>query len=1015
MGNTQSQSALEHHHKLVKSRTTANVPRVDSQSSLAPRHLSPSERQQIKSQLLSPLETEFECSSEEHPGLGELAASVKRRNSLRTNSMSCFGSVRNPSSRLKSLPSSKVSLVGSHDVDWETAMKMLEDVKRTASPEDLAALQQALQSCQPSPSPGPTATDQNISCRSSILNRSTSSLFRRRSLMAAPGLATRDTTTEKNRRTWSSWRTPQMDPEEEAKWRVDKVGVSPLSKLTARDVAEEKERSSTPRAQTPGEMEYSHLGSLRLGSLRIANGPPSPAASTRFDQQNQPSDISREEDYFTPTEPSDTLMMKPSKRQGHTRSKSAATPTSPPLYRKLRLSTAARRAKTVSRVDSPVKIEPLANEEPSAPQMHDNLEPEPIRRLRVMNKSADTLATISTMAREYQAEPSQQDEAQKHASFREEAFQILHGTIFGEPLSTVDSAQHETPPPVIAQPQENDQKAPAEASMSRLEPKKRKADRKRPPPKQADSGYASEGSSMTMQAKALREGSSSLTTHPSNAADGFSCESSTTGKEACTVEQTLCDPASQKPLHSSPAVENMQRQDSLKTSPVESRPASLHTQRHAEYASLSPASPVARAVSYHAPEISSPQTPVSIVSRFSIDSKNSLSKRLQKRQSSYQELPLVQTCEPILERTIPSIPDEVKRQFVRRMSETPGMECLMQTYPSRDRVVDNESKAESVVAVPAKFPSPPKGPEHRSRHHTRSSTERPPTPSPSGLRRSLSLFLSKSKSRKEHEKEVARERVNMPAVINLGTIAGSLGQSPYDAAMSPAPKRTNTAPKHPHQVGNAMPRTRSMVSMDAQTAAEFARTRSKNRASLHPEMPQRPKSHHDYNIDAGEGSIQRRRSRSSYGGDIPPVPTLQRRPSTASAAAPEVSVNSPVLNQAKSGSKVRARSTGRGRVVSEMVTKYDRYGQSRPSKEEWEAYAKLQSQRRKSAEQQVRRGQRLYTMDSGSQPVSDQTCSYAGYGAPTRQLHSYVNRRSTHYSEHHGVDLFNVPVSFQRA
>lgn len=150
MGNAQS-ATHQHPNRLSKPKTNTNspslAPKADSPISVSSRYanLSARERHQIKTQLLSPVETEFR-QTEAWDGddeLGELASNVQRRLSLlsRSNSLSCFGSGRSSATKLASLPGSKVSIVSnSQAVDLETAIKILQEVKRNASPEDLVAL-----------------------------------------------------------------------------------------------------------------------------------------------------------------------------------------------------------------------------------------------------------------------------------------------------------------------------------------------------------------------------------------------------------------------------------------------------------------------------------------------------------------------------------------------------------------------------------------------------------------------------------------------------------------------------------------------------------------------------------------------------------------------------------------------------------------------------------------------------------------------------------------------------------
>jgi hypothetical protein len=154
MGNAQSASGIHHppHNRLSKPKTNTNSPPlaprvVDSPSSLSSRyaHLSAKDRQQVRSQLLSPVANEFRHASTPNgdEDVPELAVSLQRPMSgdSRTNSLSCFGSTRGSATKLNSLAGSKVSLVSlGQAVDLETAIKIVQEVKKNASPEDLAAL-----------------------------------------------------------------------------------------------------------------------------------------------------------------------------------------------------------------------------------------------------------------------------------------------------------------------------------------------------------------------------------------------------------------------------------------------------------------------------------------------------------------------------------------------------------------------------------------------------------------------------------------------------------------------------------------------------------------------------------------------------------------------------------------------------------------------------------------------------------------------------------------------------------
>ncbi|KAJ4301212.1 hypothetical protein N0V90_003303 [Kalmusia sp. IMI 367209] len=936
MGNAQSSG--HPHNRLVKPKTNTNSPslapnngpNVDSPVSLSSRyaHLSMRDRQQIKSQLLSPIETDFGYreSWDGEENLGEIAANVQRRLSTRSNSLSCFGSKANSTTRLSSLPASKVSLVqSSQPVDLEAAISILQEVQKNASPDDVAAIREQ----------EPEifilcdllirdVTEPGLSHRTSTLNRSTSSLTRRRSLAITPGVATRNSPIESNRRTWNSWRTPQLDSQEEAKWRHhDMVGSSPLTRIAALDLAEEGRESPTPRAQTPADMEISHLGSLKLGTLRIANGEPSPAASTKLNWYAA-NTATQDEDYFAAPESLDSpIMMKPTRKRRHVRSKSALQPPTPPLYRNLRVPDEARKAKTTSRYAASSQVGSL--QQTHHAQSHfEEIESEPVRRLRVMNKSQDTLATTldsqpDISSNDY-SECAQPISVQAHdegfasddgTSFRNEAIRIFDGTIFSEPV--VESSSPEA------------QCTPSVNGLASLQ-KHQKAE-KRPPPKKADSGYSSAGSFRAKQGETWKSGTTqTIDKKPSTVADLRQSESGSDKDDSTslyTFEQMLRASTPQASLPPSPADEH-----------VNTHPIHLYSAQEGNKSTLVLATSAltnqqidGSSLGLQAPK--TPRTPASVISQFSIDSKNSTHKRLQKKKPSFQELPVVQSCDPIPEGSIPSIPIDVRSQFIRRLSETPGMEYLVHTYPAKNHANDEEIEKELPPLEPLKFPSPPATPEPRGRHHKRAATERPSSPRRS-LRRSLSLFRRKSKFEKE---EIHPPLPDQHTVLDLGTTAASLGRSPYDVALAAAHQKRMSSPTHPHQLGDAMLRAKSMVNMDSRTAAKLARFRSKDRALLRPEMPQRPKSYYSDREAKADADIYRRHSFYGHASSmtttvsVPTVPAMPTTPSVGDVGAASHAIDQYSSTKTNTGQSPRAPTTGRGRVVTPLIEKFDNYAQ----------------------------------------------------------------------------------------
>ena len=134
--------------------------------------------------------------------------------------------------------------------------------------------------------------------------------------------------------------------------------------------------------------------------------------------------------------------------------------------------------------------------------------------------------------------------------------------------------------------------------------------------------------------------------------------------------------------------------------------------------------------------------------------------------------------------------------------------------------------------------------------------------------RSLSLSRTRAKS----SDLPPSQQDTLFTIANFGTVAESLGRSPYDitTSMFSNPSQ-NAGSKHPHQIGASMPRSRSMVGMDETAAAESARARSRARSQSSGRP--RPLSGGSYGEDDGIYG-RRLRPHSMLINDVPPVPAL---------------------------------------------------------------------------------------------------------------------------------------------
>ena len=755
-------------------------------------------------------------------------------------------------------------------------------------------------------------------------------------------------------------------------------GITPLNRAMVHGLIEEDRNTPTPRAQTPGELDYAHLGSLKLGTLSIVNGAPSPAPSAKITQPR--SLYGGEVDYFTAAESGPSPLMMKTTRRGHIKSKSSVLPVATPFYDNDRTPDVVRTLQSASRPDY--------RQEKQASDIVSELEP--VRSFRVTNKSVDTLRHDAVrLAEDYQANipdspfddrstfsGAENEEVLSSAdatTYKQEEARIFAGTGFDAPMTASEASGSALFPPAPP-------KTPADKQI--------KANQ-RPAPRTADSGYSSGGS--------LR-----VSERSQKVADAIaSADPSVPRMEE--VERSGSEISRHCPS----------KHDAIQVVTEDLKPMSMHNPDQSARSSISGS-------------LVSPTSPRSITSKSSFDSTSSGNqKRLQRRRSAHPEPPIVQSCQPIPEGTIPEIPDGVRAKFTRRLSNTPGMECLTHTYESKDHVVTNEPNLDTATINPAEVFA----------QMTELEPERPLTPPPHGRRQSLFLFRRKSTV---GSKDVDHEEDNgSPGVVDLGTIASSLGSSPYDAAMSKPLRKTVTSPTHPHQLGAKLPRAKSMVGMDSEAAAEFARMHSRDRALAMQEMPpQRRRSYHNLKLEAGEAKAAKRRPHSSQQ-DIPPVPLIDSsKVNVPQPARPRVESEH---QQPKSDLSFSARSQAKEKAADNVVSRLAQNRQSLPQHNvDWEAHSNHWRQRRKSIGEGLRTHGTFSeasasTINSRNTPQPRQDLAawgrfsggldynYEGRGAGvggsagTRQLHSAASSKSLKWRHQYGVDLSDVPIMLQRA
>lgn len=802
------------------------------------------------------------------------------------------------------------------------------------------------------------AGEQGLSRRTSRLNGSTSSLTRRRSLVQTPGVATRISPVEGRRKTWNSWKPPVLAPEEAAKWTPSPPSRTPARPLVAVNLAQGKNMS--PIARTPGETEYTHLGSLKLGTLSIVNGAPSPAASAKFVKSKSRAEM--EEDYFSTAEGSSSpLTMKSARKRGHVKSKSAVLPATGTFYGDESIQKALPRLPPIATTQA--KYVSAQQEYATASNQ--------ITVHRVELPSHDAGVYAKDYRAELPASPFKPNSGYCHIHEDEgivadsidppqdQTAQALTATAFDAPTTATEAFGSTLFPITTA------------TTDRRMQNTKGSS---RPQPRTVDSGYSSGGS--------LRKPN--------------------TPEEA---------PAHvPMPVDSHPRRPGAQGPIAYPESHQQNRPPSLVVPNHSSRSSISES-------------LVSPQTPRSVTSRTSFDSTNSSRnpRRLQRRRSSQLEAPIVQSCQPIPEGNIPDVPENIRAKFTRRLSHTPGMECLTHTFPSKDHVLTADNNA-STTAAPSTVVT-----------GLAELDSEPPTPPPHGLRKSLSRFRRKSMT---GEKDMETGVDASFGVVDLGTIASSLGSSPYDIAMPEMSHKSSLIPTHPHQLGGTLPRAKSMVGMGSEMAAEYARAHSRDRALVERERhQQRRKSHHNLKADVGEMHASKRRPQSSTY-DVPPVPTIDTAKLKAPhSAKPRLEGESAML--ATSALDYRQQFPSHGKSASQIVSKHEYEAQNNSQHDaSWDAHARMWSQRRKSIGEGLRDNARLnetpaVTTNSRNSLQSMGTAAawgrYSGgldynyeHGvgvsgsAGTRQQQSHASQKSMHWRNTYGVDLTDVPIMLQR-
>lgn len=704
-------------------------------------------------------------------------------------------------------PANRASLADLSNIDIGAAIALLQELKKKASPEDLVALHKALL-----PARSNEADLQSSVPEAEGREESFSPLIRRSSLLPA-GIATRMSADQLKKYSGRSERQPSRSRSRPAQ-RDERPAMDPMPATDTIDFADEMHESHESRAgRTETPPDFTYTGAYRIGSLRITNGAASPDPSIMLNmaEHTQGSRSASYEsmpgDGFVTADEGDFRAELASSARNKTRG-------SPRWNRNQVDSETLPRAR--QRTAMPLKVETLRDS--SADDAHHSSTPSPRSHLR---------QRASDMAEQYAVECETPSSPQTHAS-------RLSPVEDSSPVDIQAGGPEEALQKLNANGREFDGRVSlgSESSASRTDFEDRTHLKvNRPSVGKSDSGYDST-CSWQAQARAMIKRSKV------DDALKFALEA------ADRAETDRSRPSPPGPAHRSSLEHQRQHPDSVAVIPpvAMARPSlggkwsekhnSMPVFNHAPLPSSSSSTLVASKTKAPADKIVTPTTPTK------------QPKKLQKNRtpSQHQMRSITVQSSKETQEDVPSVPDNTSFNFSRRLDRTPEMSHLDHTFGSVAHTTSESAEAAQLpqasetlekLNAAAENERPGRG---RGRKQS-SKSEAMDNESPQ-LEKKKSFFRlrgrSRSKSQKRSGGDIVRaptEEDPMPTITDFGTVAQSLGGSPYDIATRQSRSISGSEARrvfHPHEISNAL--GGPVVGMDDATAAEFARMKSQQRA-----------------------------------------------------------------------------------------------------------------------------------------------------------------------------------------
>ncbi|KIW01782.1 uncharacterized protein PV09_06954 [Verruconis gallopava] len=771
--------------------------------------------------------------------LDTLAASVARTLSRSGSRRKNMLTARSSSSRLHG--SSQLSPASENTVDLESALAIIHELRKTASPEDLAALHKALQPVPSRDSLAPTAPSESPG----DIDPATAALIRRKSF-AQPGVATRHAKSDRNVLR-KSVPAPTSNPRP---WTKDMMGASPLARLSSLDVPSLDDLEPPPevfvsRAHTPSDLDYSQLGNLKHGSLMVVNGPPSPnpSVATRGYARRMASD-EHEEAFFTASERDDS---RPSSRRIPNAPAESYARKDIPLEEELMHGRGQMLDYAPPRRDGSPSTKELRQPSPETNRDADleSVYSRNIRPVRSMaslhsdrtgrfsfedlsvdeaHQSSSTRLAQSavSLATEYMSEmppsPYKTSAMEENGASAAPAYESdgeVRAPSIREQIVTIPPSMPQNIPPI----------SPRKPLRSNPTLEEAPTQTKRPNELKTDSGYSSASTSVVDSMSPIKMHHSNLSTVESLAERPQQRRfySSRGTADLATRIGQIGSPNDLRDPDAEPGV----------VESIEKDEAHVETMKRTKSWRKSVRRSLPRLLSSESTNTTASKT----TSASTASSTERKAKKLQKPRPLSQP-PITVGDRHILNKDIPRIPSSVFSRYSCRLSASPGLQHLEQTFDNAPDSDDGlfESTTSKTILPSCFFPDA--GLEDGSAQ----STHR--------------LSFKRGSFRRSRTQT---EELEIPptGIADLGTVSQSLGTSPYDVAYIGPGRSISRGATQPHHLSTKTPRSGPREGWDLETASKIAQFRSRDRvAQQHTfdqqwhsgkdSMPSRPKSYHEH-------------------------------------------------------------------------------------------------------------------------------------------------------------------------